>query len=148
MVDLPCDRPPRTGRTCIHPTPRTGEGQCARLSLMRVMFLSALLWIGQALAAPVVVVPVEGAVGPVSIMGGGGSEKDGKKGGEDTMTKKVTNDAVAYIRGFAQMRGRNADWAEKAVREAVSLPAEEALKMKVIDYIAADVPALLEQLEG
>src|SRR5213076_1010979 len=63
-------------------------------------------------------------------------------------TRKVTTDAVAYIRGFAQMRGRNADWAEQAVREAVSLPAEEALKLKVIDYVAVDVPGLLAQLEG
>jgi membrane-bound serine protease (ClpP class) len=46
------------------------------------------------------------------------------------------------------MRHRNADWAEQAVREAVSLPAEEALKLRVIDYIAADVPALLTQLDG
>ena len=90
-----------------------------------------------------------GAASPVSIMGGGGpsTDKDGKKS-DDTMTKKVTNDAVAYIRGFAQMRGRNADWAEQAVREAVSLPAQEARKLKVIDYVAADVPALLAQLEG
>ena len=88
-----------------------------------------------------------GAASPVSIMGGGSADKEGKKG-EDTMTKKVTNDAVAYIRGFAQMRGRNAEWAEQAVREAVSLPAEEARKLKVIDYVAADVPALLKQLDG
>src|SRR5437762_9135755 len=79
-----------------------------------------------------------GAASPVSIMGGGG-DKDGKKG-EDTMVKKVTNDAVAYIRGLAQLRKRNADWAEEAVREGVSLPAEEALKQQVIDVIAADLP--------
>lgn len=89
-----------------------------------------------------------GAASPVSIGGGGGTEKNGKKdSGPDTMTKKVTNDAVAYIRGLAEMRGRNADWAEKAVREAVSLPAERALKMKVIDVVAKDVPDLLAQLE-
>ena len=66
-----------------------------------------------------------GAASPVSIGGGGGNgQKDDKKGaGLDTMTKKVTNDAVAYIRSLAQLRGRNADWGEKAVREAVSLPA-------------------------
>src|SRR6267143_969772 len=87
-----------------------------------------------------------GAASPVSLMGGG-TDKDGKKT-DDTMTKKVTNDAVAYIRGFAQMRKRNADWAEQAVREGVSLPAEEALKQKVIDVMAADVPALLTALEG
>lgn len=85
-----------------------------------------------------------GAASPVSI-GGGGPQKDGKKE-EDTMTRKVTNDAVAYIRGLAQLRHRNADWAEKAVREGASLPAQEALKLKVIDHIAADVPALLARL--
>src|SRR3989475_11945705 len=74
-----------------------------------------------------------GAASPVALMGGA-TDKEGKKT-EDTMTKKVTNDAVAYIRGFAQMRGRNANWAEQAVREGVSLPAEEALKQKVIDVM-------------
>jgi len=65
-----------------------------------------------------------------------------------TMTRKQTNDAAAYIRGLAQLRGRNAEWADKAVREAVSLSAQEALKLNVIDLIAADVPQLLEQLDG
>jgi membrane-bound serine protease (ClpP class) len=63
-------------------------------------------------------------------------------------TRKQVNDAAAYIRGLAQMRGRNADWAERAVREAVSLPSDEALKLKVVDHVAADVPALLKQLDG
>ena len=86
-----------------------------------------------------------GAASPVSI--GGSPQKDDKKdSGVDTMTKKVTNDAVAYIRSLAQLRGRNADWGEKAVREAVSLPAEEAVKIKVIDYVATDVPDLLKKL--
>ncbi len=84
-----------------------------------------------------------GAASPVSI----GVQKDEKKdSGADTMTKKVTNDAVAYIRSLAQLRGRNADWGEKAVREAVSLPAEEAVKLKVIDHVATDVPDLLKKL--
>jgi membrane-bound serine protease (ClpP class) len=68
--------------------------------------------------------------------------------GSDTLSRKQVHDAAAYIRGLAQMRGRNAEWAEKAVREAVSLSAEEALKLGVIDLIADDVPQLLKQLNG
>jgi membrane-bound serine protease (ClpP class) len=64
------------------------------------------------------------------------------------MERKQVNDAAAYLRGLAQMRGRNADWAERAVRESVSLTAEEALKQNVIEVIAADVPSLLAQLDG
>lgn len=64
------------------------------------------------------------------------------------MTHKQVNDAAAYIRGLAQMRGRNADWAERAVRDAVSLSAEEALQQHVIDYMAADVNALTATLDG
>ena len=64
------------------------------------------------------------------------------------MTRKQPSDAAAFIRGLAQLRGRNEDWAEKAVRDAVSLSAEEALKLNVIELIAADLPQLLEQLDG
>ncbi|WP_420850829.1 NfeD family protein [Pseudomonas lalucatii] len=66
----------------------------------------------------------------------------------DALSKKQINDAAAYIRGLAQLRGRNAEWAERAVREAVSLAAEEALKLKVIDYVAIDLADLLRQLHG
>jgi membrane-bound serine protease (ClpP class) len=62
--------------------------------------------------------------------------------------RKVLNDAVAYIRSLAQLRGRNADWAESAVRGAASLPAQDALREHVVDLIAADVPDLLHQLDG
>jgi len=82
-----------------------------------------------------------GAASPVSI----GGQKEEKKDA-DTMSKKVTNDAVAYIRSLAQLRHRNADWGEKAVREAVSLSAEEALKLKVIEHVATDVPDLVKKL--
>ncbi|TMI10480.1 MAG: nodulation protein NfeD [Betaproteobacteria bacterium] len=84
-----------------------------------------------------------GAASPVAL-GGGGSEKDEKK---DTLMRKQINDAAAYIRGLAKLRGRNAEWAERAVRDAVSLSAEEALKMKVIDVVAGDVPELLRKLK-
>ncbi|PAU57567.1 NfeD family protein [Pseudomonas indica] len=66
----------------------------------------------------------------------------------DALTRKQVNDAAAYIRGLAQMRGRNADWAERAVREAVSLSADEALRLKVVDYGARDLNDLLRQLDG
>jgi membrane-bound serine protease (ClpP class) len=68
--------------------------------------------------------------------------------GKDAMSKKQVADAAAYIRAFAQMRGRNAEWAERAVREGVSLSAEEALALKVIDLTARDIPELLSKLDG
>ncbi len=76
------------------------------------------------------------------------AEKDGAGGASSAMTRKVVHDAAAYIRGLAQMRGRNAEWAERAVREAVSLSSAEALQQHVIDLVAADVPQLLERLDG
>jgi len=82
-----------------------------------------------------------GAAHPVAIGIGGGKM-------DETMAKKVENDAVAYARGIAQQRMRNADWAEKAVRESVSISAEEALKLNVIDVIASDIDDLLAQIDG
>ncbi|MDO8373684.1 MAG: nodulation protein NfeD [Polaromonas sp.] len=66
----------------------------------------------------------------------------------DVMTAKQVHDASAFIRGLAQQRGRNAEWAERAVREAVSLTSAEALREKVIDAVARDVPDLLAQIDG
>lgn len=66
----------------------------------------------------------------------------------DAMTKKIVNDAIAYIRSFAEMRGRNADWAEKAVREGASLSSEQALQQGVIDIIAKDIDELLARADG
>ena len=82
--------------------------------------------------------------------GKGEAGKDGaaEQSPTDAMTAKQVNDAAAYIRGLATMRGRNAEWAEQAVREAVSLSAEEALAQKVIDYLATDLADLLRQLDG
>src|SRR6266850_1684869 len=104
-----------------------------------------------------------GAATPVAIGAPGGSAQDengktdgkagktgkGEGGGtSSTMTRKQVNDAAAYIRSLAQMRGRNAEWAERAVRKAVSLSATEALKLKVVDLVAEDVPDLLKRLDG
>ena len=66
----------------------------------------------------------------------------------DAMTKKIVNDAAAYIRSLAEMRGRNAEWAEQAVREGVSLSSEQALEAGVIDIIAQDTADLLQQVNG
>ena len=82
-----------------------------------------------------------GAAHPVAI-GTGGGEKD------ETMMAKVLNDAVAYARSIAEQRGRNAEWAERIVRESISTPANEALELKVIDLVAADETALLAGLDG
>jgi len=68
--------------------------------------------------------------------------------GHDALAAKRINDATAYIRGLAQLRGRDVAWAEQAVREAVSLPAADALKRKVIDLVATDVNDLLRQVDG
>jgi membrane-bound serine protease (ClpP class) len=66
----------------------------------------------------------------------------------DAMTAKQVNDAAAFIRGLAQQRGRNAEWAERAVREAVSLTAAEAERERVIDVVARDLPELLDRIDG
>ncbi|HWX48975.1 MAG TPA: nodulation protein NfeD [Roseomonas sp.] len=80
-----------------------------------------------------------GAATPVRL---GGEDKD------DPMRAKLVNDAAAYARGLAEYHGRNPDWPEKAVREAASVPAEEALRLGVIDLVAADLPALLAGMDG
>lgn len=84
-----------------------------------------------------------GAASPVNITGG---EESNKK--PSTMEKKAMNDASAYIRSLAQLRGRNAAWGESAVRQATSLSADEAKKIKVIDDIAVDYPQLLHEMNG
>lgn len=118
-----------------------------------------------------------GAATPVSLGGGGGggglpffgdeeeeeedegaAQDDGENGDEEgavaatqpqtTMEAKAINDAVAYIRSLAQMRGRNAEWAEMAVRQAASLSAEDALEQDVIDLIAPSIDSLLTQIHG
>ncbi|TPK96247.1 MULTISPECIES: nodulation protein NfeD [unclassified Mesorhizobium] len=97
-----------------------------------------------------------GAATPVELGGlpslpGGEKEKDDKGTGPpaaDPMMTKVTNDAVALIRSLAEMRGRNGDWGEKAVREAASLSANAALQEHVIDFVARDATELLQLADG
>jgi membrane-bound serine protease (ClpP class) len=109
-----------------------------------------------------------GAATPVQIGGGfpGGSDppqdeqeegKAGRRNGKEGapaparqagMEEKIVNDSAAYIRSLAQMRGRNADWAEKAVREAASLSAQEALESNVIEIVARSLDDLLAKLDG
>ena len=83
-----------------------------------------------------------GAASPVSISSEGETEMS------ETMQNKVMNDAAAYIRSLAATHGRNVDWAQKAVREAVSATETEALELKVVDLIAPDLDSLLTQING
>ncbi|TNF60146.1 MAG: nodulation protein NfeD [Burkholderiales bacterium] len=77
-----------------------------------------------------------------------GAEQSPSPAPADAMTAKQVNDAAAFIRGLARERGRNAAWAERAVREAVSLTAAEALDLRVVDLVARDLADLLVQIDG
>jgi membrane-bound serine protease (ClpP class) len=83
-----------------------------------------------------------GSATPVA-MGEGGEAKL-----SDDMRNKVVNDAVAYVKGLAEARGRNAEWAEDAVRQAVNATAQEALQLGVIDHVAPDLSSLLQAVDG
>ncbi|MFC2034564.1 nodulation protein NfeD [Chloroflexota bacterium] len=83
-----------------------------------------------------------GAASPVSI------GPEGEATMSETMEEKVVNDAAAYIRSIAQAHGRNMEWAEQAVREAVSATEQEALELNVIDMVAPDLDTLISQLDG
>ena len=101
-----------------------------------------------------------GAATPVAIggIGGGGEDKDktGKSDDKDggakqtppTVEIKAMNDAIAYIRSLADLRGRNVEWAERAVREAASLSSTQAAAENVIDFIAPDIESLLRQADS
>lgn len=83
-----------------------------------------------------------GAATPISLGG------DGEVDVSDTLKAKILNDAIAYARAIANTHGRNVEWAEKAVREAASVPAYEALELNVIDIIATSLDDLITQLDG
>ncbi|MDQ7733563.1 nodulation protein NfeD [Halomonas sp. SpR1] len=97
-----------------------------------------------------------GSATPVQLGGGGlmggtddGEGTEGDSGGEGSaMERKVLEDAVSFIRSLAERHGRNADWAEEAVREAVNLTANQALEQNVINVIARDIDDLLAQIDG
>jgi membrane-bound serine protease (ClpP class) len=103
-----------------------------------------------------------GAATPVQLGGGGlptgededrqGDAEDGEGGDDkvpkDAMEAKMVNDAVAFIRSLAELHDRNAEWAEKAVREGASLSAEQALKEGVIELMAGDAATLLDEIDG
>jgi membrane-bound serine protease (ClpP class) len=82
-----------------------------------------------------------GAAHPVTL--GGGEGKENK-----TMTDKILNDTVSYIKTIAKNRGKNVEWAEKAVRQSVSITEAEALKLNVIDLISPDIQDLLTKIDG
>jgi membrane-bound serine protease (ClpP class) len=99
-----------------------------------------------------------GAATPIQLGGIPGGERsdkpkpqegdDGHAAGGSAMEDKLVNDAAAYLRSLAQLRGRNAEWAETAVRSAASLPAEEAVQLGVVDLLASDLGDLLVKLDG
>jgi membrane-bound serine protease (ClpP class) len=80
-----------------------------------------------------------GAAHPVTL----GEGKESK-----TMSEKIVNDTVSYIKTIAKTRGRNVDWAEKAVRKSVSITEEEAVKLNVVDFVSPDVYDLLDRIDG
>ena len=86
-----------------------------------------------------------GAAHPVSL---GGNPIGGQEKTDDTMKKKLENFSLSYIETIATRRHRNVEWAKSAVRDSASITAEKALELKVIDLIAPDLPALLQQLDG
>jgi len=95
-------------------------------------------------ATPIAIgMPTPGGESPAASAPAGKGASD-----HDTLAAKRVNDASAYMRALAQLRGRDAAWGEQAVREAVSLPAADALQRKVIDLVANDVPDLLRRLDG
>jgi membrane-bound serine protease (ClpP class) len=117
-----------------------------------------LVWVGPAgahaasagtlltMAANVAAMHPASNIGAVHPVAAGGQDVE-QQAGKD-MAKKVENDTAAFARSIARERGRNADWAEKAVRESVSVTGEEAVKLKVVDLVAPDLRAALAAADG
>ena len=117
-----------------------------------------LLWVGPAgahagsagvfltLAADVAAMHPTSNIGAAHPVMGGGRDVEAEAGKD--MAKKVENDTAAFVRSIAAARGRNAEWAEKAVRESVAVTAEEAVKEKVVDFLATDPAAMVAKADG
>ena len=111
-------------------------------------------------STPVSIAPGPGTPTPGAPPGGGSPAGDGGADGEpgdagqsapastDAMTRKIINDAVAYLQSLAELRGRNIEWAEETVRYGANLRASEALERNVIDLVASDLRSVLEQIDG
>jgi membrane-bound serine protease (ClpP class) len=104
-------------------------------------------------ATPVQIGGLPGVDPPADPNGSTEGEDNADSGGSsppagDAKNRKLVNDAAAYLRGLAALHGRNAEWAERAVREGVSLSAEEAVRLGVVDLVAADIPTLLAAVDG
>jgi len=97
------------------------------------------------MAAHVAVMAPNTAIGAASPVAMGA---EGEAAMSETMKEKIVNDAAAYIRSIAGAHGRNMEWAERAVREAVSATEQEALELNVIDMVAPDLESLISQLDG
>ena len=88
------------------------------------------------------------AMAPATNIGSSTPVTIGGPAPSEDMRNKIVNDAAAYIRGLAAQRGRNAEWAEKSVRDSVNITSKEALDLNVIDFIAPSIPELLKQIDG
>ena len=88
------------------------------------------------------------AMAPATTIGSATPVRGDGEAMEPSMERKVVNDAVAQMRGYAELRGRNIEWAEKTVRKATNLTASEALELNVIDFVAADMSGLLGMIDG
>jgi membrane-bound serine protease (ClpP class) len=139
-------------------TPQGARAASAGTYILYASHIAAMAPATNLGAATPVPIGGESPAAPAPLPGAGDAPKPGgaaapPKPAEETppggaMERKVVNDAVAYIRSLAELRGRNAEWAESAVRGAASLSATQALHEKVIDLIAQDVPDLLTRIDG
>lgn len=94
------------------------------------------------MAAQIAVMAPNTSIGAAHPVSEGGADVPGD------LREKITNDAVAYLRDIAERRGRNADWAEKAIRDSISASSQEAERLKVVDFVASDLPGILEKVDG